>query len=266
MKVAWCIHGQPRLYLQGFQKVKEFIEKNPEVEFDFFIHGWFSESEAGGYYSFSDHRYINKDDLLILPNADKEIIDLYKPKSVLFEKSQDFDTQFLYGSLLDQSSPYDQKHKRFNNILSSINSKAKANAILQEYMLKNKEVQYDLVMNTRFDYTNDYVVDLKSVRPDRLSIILNRVYNTQSHEFILNDSYVIGGLNIIDNYNQCFYNIRNFMNDEIFKERCLKNHHYYYCINPETLMLLNMMYCFPDVENPLDMIDIRDDMLHFIPY
>lgn len=36
-KVAICIYGQPRNYKDGYKRIKKIIEKNKDIQFDFFI-------------------------------------------------------------------------------------------------------------------------------------------------------------------------------------------------------------------------------------
>ena len=267
MKIAWCIQGQPRLYKEGYKKIKEFMENNPDIEFDFFIHGWFHEKEVGQYYQFSCHRPITFNEFYIYPNTDQKIIDLYKPKSALFEERPSIDVQILFDSLLGESSDCNNTPEQFYNVLSNLKSVSQVNNLSRTYLKEHEDVHYDLVIHTRFDYLNDYIVDLKTVNPEKLSIMSKeaiKAYGLLPRQVVLKEVFVIGGLNIINHYSQAFYNVPHYVNDEKYKEYSF-HYHSSYGVNPETMMFLNMRYCFPDTKTPLDIMDIRMDMLDFLP-
>jgi len=43
MKIAICFSGQPRLYKEGYENIKDFINNNNEHNFDIFFHTWYDE-------------------------------------------------------------------------------------------------------------------------------------------------------------------------------------------------------------------------------
>ena len=250
MKIAWCLFGQPRLYKNGFINILNFINKYPDIQFDFFFHCWFDEKEIGNYY---DHSYRNpsRDELLIKPNTDIELLNLYKPKKYLFEKSKTFNTNPIQNSKIHQSTKAHEQ-KNYNNVLSNFYSKYTVNNLLQEYINNNNE-KYDLVISTRFDYLNNIVVDIKNINQNKLNIV-----HTNEQRIILNDSYIITNPNLFDIYSKAFINLSNIINNIDILNEGTK----YETTNfvPESLLTLNLIYSKIDVINT---IEKRKDMLNF---
>lgn len=252
MKIAVCIYGQPRFYKHGYMYLHELINKYPTYTFDFFIHCWFSESDVGTQYTHSYYRNVDENELIVKPDVDKEIVELYHPKMVEFEPVRTFDVSFIYGSLIDKNTT-ERQRSNYNNVLSSSYSKLRVNQILQTYMNTNNET-YDLVIATRFDYLNDFIVDLPSIDKSKLNII-----HCPTH-FNINDSYIITNPQIYNDYSQTYNNLEHLINDENLKQMYLKYSIYYEFV-PENIILLNLLYLHG--EKIMACVEMRHDMLQF---
>ena len=95
--------------------IKHIVEANPECNFDFFLHGW---------------------------NIDlkDELVDLYKPKSFLFEDNNNYN---------DEISAMITDPKDFGGISGSLSLKKSLE--LKEQYEKDNDIKYDIVIIYRYD-------------------------------------------------------------------------------------------------------------------
>lgn len=246
MKIAWCIFGQPRHLEEGYDYVNKFInnDNNKNNIFDFYIHCWFDKKNINDYYETSGFRNIDKNDLLIKDNTDKRIIELYKPIDFLFEENKIFNTEIF------------KNQKVYNNsTLSNLYSKFKVKEILIKNINNHNIFNYDLIISTRFDYLNDFIVNLNIIDKNKLNIIC--LDNTR---IVINDSYIITNIKIFNNYSNAYINIKNFINnDEIIKKCDI------YCksaeFHIEAILFMNLLYYYDN--DILNIINYRTDMLNF---
>jgi hypothetical protein len=251
MKIAICISGQPRCYKEGYPYLQELIHKYPNCVFDIFIHCWFSESDVGTRYTHSHYRPINENELVIPPNLDKELTELYRPTMVEFEPVRNFDITAICDSLMDETTTPRQR-TNYNNLFSNLYSKHCANQLLQTYM-ETHDQTYDLVIGTRFDYLNHFIINLHDVDASKLNII-------HSAHFNINDSYVITNPALYNDYTQAYRNLEQYINDNRIQQLCMK-----YCnkfeIVPEDVLISNLFYIHG--ESIISRIEMRKDMLQF---
>lgn len=66
VKIAYCLYGQPRNFIEGYKNIKKFVEKH---DVDFYYHTWTLPDE-NMFYSHSGYRNIQKEEL----KCDKDII------------------------------------------------------------------------------------------------------------------------------------------------------------------------------------------------
>jgi hypothetical protein len=79
MKIALCLSGQPRNIEIGFNKLKNSILDNNDV--DVFVHTWYDPDNL------STRSVIpGRENNTVSLDADKKILDLYQPKSHRIEK------------------------------------------------------------------------------------------------------------------------------------------------------------------------------------
>lgn len=249
MRIAWCLYGQPRCYTIGYKYVRELMEKHPNIQFDFFIHCWYSETDIGKTYEHSFYREINNSVLTIQPNTDTHILELYKPVAYLFEPVTQFDTEFIYDTRIDDRTTPRQK-SNYNNVLSSMYSKYKVNQLLQSY-----PATYDLVIETRFDYLNEFIVDLYSLNKDHIHVINHNLSHT-----IINDSYIIMNQTLFHHYSQAYVNLHHYIDNPDIEALSIKYCTYYNFV-PETLMFCNLVYIYG--EQIVSLIEKNHQLLNF---
>lgn len=125
MKIAVCLPGHVRDYKKFSNLLfKRIINTNPEHEFDFFLHTW----------DVVDFRSNEKVD-------EKELIDIYNPKSLVIE--EEIDTMF-------DEYMYLTRGNNAKSVFSQLYKIKKVSEILKEYVEKHN-IKYDLVLKYRFD-------------------------------------------------------------------------------------------------------------------
>jgi|TARA_R110000796_G_C14485464_1_gene427162 hypothetical protein len=157
MKIAICISGQPRNYEKGYLELKKwFLDK---YDCDVYIHTWKDDlpMEAGHkfakerQYEFTDKDYNN-------------IVELYKPKTWDFQNTIPFDTTNIKGAHLNY---------KLNSLLSASYSIHACYNLVRDW-----ELEYDLIIRTRFDLEfTDYISpeclflkDLSLLDPNKLNV------------------------------------------------------------------------------------------------
>jgi hypothetical protein len=156
MKVAWCLHGQPRDVLAGHSTIKSFVDKHPSVHFDFFCHTWFS-SDPTYMYPVSSWRGIQA----IPQGVDtiKSIDILYNPIKHCVEEPIDFDVSDIISSIAVRNVP---GYKNIKNTRSNLYSQTKVRDILFDYV-NRIDTNYDIVISSRYDLHKEITLDLNTL-------------------------------------------------------------------------------------------------------
>ena len=165
MKIAILMHGlagSSNKYGTGDQfdvsiSHKHFLENilnvNPSCEIDVFMHSWSTDHE-------------------------KTVIDLYKPKDFLFEDQIHFDFEYIVG---DPNLPMNEgsttngvffgmENIRFHSLFSRWYSAQVVNDLKNKYA-KNNNINYDLVMLTRYDLAYLEPFEFEKMSQDKITII-----------------------------------------------------------------------------------------------
>lgn len=159
MKSALIISGQPRSAVESFENIKSTIidHNNPDI----FIHSWIDPNMFGK--SYKANWLVNQGQhgnasCIVPHDIDKKIIDLYKPKSYLFEEPKIFE----YHPWIEKSKSPTLPIQDAMSMLYSINAATK---LKQEYEIKN-QIVYDVVMRIRFGMIirSPKIVDLKNFK------------------------------------------------------------------------------------------------------
>lgn len=240
MKIAICLYGQPRIYNSGYETIKKLVELNSEHEFHFFFHTWYDENMIGQYYSFSNYREINKNDLLIQPNVIENLIKLYSPKSYNYESPKQFDiSEIIHEPMYKNASASFKPH--INNVISNIYSKFAVSQLLKKYCDSNNYI-YDLCISIRFDFLNK--INLK-ITPLTVNFDRINIYNTYPRVYIA-DAFVISNYELFMKYSSAYENLK-----MIFKTHGLKPYLDYigcgYGLCIETILTANICLYFKDI-------------------
>jgi hypothetical protein len=191
MRIAMTISGQPRRLEAGFHELqKHFLSK---YDIDIYMHSWKDEYYYKYHYGELVHEY--KADMFAYDRA----LELYKPKSHLFEKGIRFDS---YG--IEDVGRFDS---HFGMTLSFKRAWD---------LLKSSGIKYDYVIRARFDllfshYTpvnHPYLTDITQLNPNKV----HSFKHSFDREGIRNihDQFAIGGYNVMETYHNFFPHLINY--------------------------------------------------------
>jgi hypothetical protein len=165
MKIAIMMHGlagSSNKYGTGDQfdvsiSHKHFVENvlnvNPDCEIDIFMHSWSTSHE-------------------------KTVVDLYNPKGCVFEDQIHFDFKYTVGNPnlpMNEGSTtngvfFGMENIRFHSLFSRWYSASIVNELKNKYAEKNN-INYDLIMLTRYDlaYLEPFI--FKKIKKDKITTI-----------------------------------------------------------------------------------------------
>jgi len=136
MKIAVCISGQPRNYEKGYQELKKwFLDR---YNCDIYIHTWKGKTMEAG------HKYAKERSYEFIEEDYNQILELFQPTDYHFQKPIPFDNTDIKGPTIGY---------KLNSALSASYS------IYAAYQLaKQSNIEYDLIIRTRFDLEfTDYI-------------------------------------------------------------------------------------------------------------
>jgi hypothetical protein len=184
MKIAFCLHGQPRRFEEGHAVFQRFIQQQPQdCEVDFFFHSWLLP-EGKTQYDCSIYRKIREADLIELPNIQQRLLELYKPKAYQFEYQRVFDpTPYKDTIGYRNTREYDRKYSA--NMISQLYSLWRAKDVFREYQ-ESTQTKYDMVISARFDFIKDIPI---IIRPEFINkvVMIDHYYP----RYILNGTFMM---------------------------------------------------------------------------
>jgi len=229
MKIALCLSGQPRYLEIGFDALfKNFISK---YNVDVFAHIWFDEKLIDTNIDFCipynrSHKW-EKD-------ADKKVIELYKPKKTFFEPPKQFSLEPFKGANFELIAP--------NNVLSMFYSIKQANNLKCAYENENN-FEYDLVIRARTDLILQNNLNFSLI--DKNKIYYYGLGQTMFDNIsICNDQFALGSSKLMNIYSGLFdlleFYWATYKPPSMVGERILTTHLHYsktpiYCCNNSEL-------------------------------
>lgn len=202
MKVAVCISGQPRNYLQGYKELKKwFLDK---YECDVYIHSWYDTTsviEIG-------HEYVKEKKTYSFTDKDyKKILKLYKPVKHEFQPPIVFDETGITGTYCNY---------KLNNILSA------AYSIQACYnLVKESGIEYDYIIRYRFDLQFTDYVSPECIFLKDITQLNPKYYNTFRYPDFedgrpartseIDDQFIVSGMEVADVYSNYFSYILNYV-------------------------------------------------------
>ncbi len=203
MKVAVCLHGQPRNYNAGYENISNFIILNNSHKFDFFIHCWCGDKvhlETSPRENEKKYLYIEDGEQL-----KNDLIKLYKPSLYEFEEPK---KEFDFNEMLK----YFQYNSNFKNIYSQMYSRNKVRQLLYDYSIK-KNTEYDMVVSVRIDFRKK--IDLKLD-----DVIENKTYISNIHlpRRLMPDNFILCPFKVYLNWFDFFENIPKIAENENLKK------------------------------------------------
>lgn len=148
MKIAICISGEPREYINTYYSVKEWAVQNKA---DLFLHSWDSISKPGrNFYEKNEEDSIKKTDIKFIDNIEEDIVKRYQPIKHQIENKNKLieflNTEHIYHIPADQQKFINSNYGSISQWYSS----QKANELKKQYEKQNGFV-YDIQIKTRFD-------------------------------------------------------------------------------------------------------------------
>lgn len=159
VKVAICLYGQARNYLEGYKAIKKIIDGNQTCSFDIFYHVWFKDpigNEIEKYES-SPWRKIPEKELIISRTIPEDLNSLYKPIKFKVECPRYFDNDIYKNSEIFYRTSYNNQ-KNINNTTSQMYSRSEVRNLLATH-----DEKYDIVITTRFDYVHTVHIDIEKL-------------------------------------------------------------------------------------------------------
>jgi hypothetical protein len=225
MKIAYCLYGQPRDYQTGFKHIKEFMEKNPDVTFDFYFHTW--KIPSNELYETSTWARCSTDVLKQDTNIEEQLLNLYKPIRYLFEHKITFSIEPYKNTIAFQNMVQPKQIENIHNVLSQMHSRMKVCSLFVE---ENRH--YDYVITSRFDYCKPIDIDLSKINTQKIY-----VSNVHVPRHIIPDNCMMFPTEI---YKAVFTDMYAVLNDTRV-DSLMKKHREVLSMNPEELVLANVL-------------------------
>jgi hypothetical protein len=233
-RVALCLYGQPRNYIEGHKYIKQFILEKYEPTV--FFHTWFDKDLAGTIYDVSPWRTIDQNYKTMKEDTIDNLVQLYQPERYYYEKPITFNIENIINSNGYQKT---EKKTNVNNTLSQMFSRQRVRNILEEYQKENN-MTFDMVIGIRFDIQISKLEDFD---------VTQNIYVFNFHKerpLIFPDNIIISNstnfLKIFDIFN----NILNLLNSEISDEQKISYDHFKIMggcvINPEELIAAQILF------------------------
>ena len=162
MKIAFCLYGQPRNYIQGYNNIMNFKNKF-NLTLDFYFHTWVSNER----YECSPWRDINENELQPNKFVVAELIRLYEPKAYCSDMAKKFDDTDVKDTLAYRNSS-DKEKANINNLLSQLYSRYRVKNLVNDnaHLYGN----YDIVILSRFDFLNEINLDPNTVDTEKIYV------------------------------------------------------------------------------------------------
>ena len=202
MKIALCIHGQPRLIPQCASYILKNMCEGYDV--DVFFHFWFDEKLQTEPYKFGGEWNNQR----IPTNAVEKVFDIYKPIAYRIESSKSFvDSlvpfqpsleRYWYGSLEDPDQ-LGFRNRTINNCLSYFYSLNEVNKLKKEYEYAN-DFKYDWVVRCRTDTVLHTKIQFESYNPS----VINFSFLQGQPDGMINDWFDFAGSKEMDAFMSVF--------------------------------------------------------------
>lgn len=244
LKIAYCLYGQPRKLLEGYNNITSFLH-NQNISVDFFYHTWFKKptSESDVYYDVASYRNIPYEEKKIDPDIISKINELYKPiafkydEPMIFKDKQQF---IIESSVYKNSNGLIQNN--INNLISQMYSRQQVRDLLSDYLDKNKSIEYDYVITSRFDFIRKIYINLNSL--DNKYVYVSNINLPVKY---IPDNFIISSQIVYLNMNNIYKNIENFISND--NNNKIISYINKLEINAEYMLFANYIYYYNDLSN-----------------
>jgi hypothetical protein len=212
MRIAICFSGQPRFVNECYNGIKNnLINQNPDVDFDIFVHTWYSD-ETSDKILYGNEISSFSGDAKIKKGVIDDIKRLYSPIKISVDSPKNFISDLYFDDVVEKYfSGYNSSgltkrefgNLKVSNLYSMWYSILQSNILKREYELESGK-SYDMVIKFRFDNICRRPILLKEIDPNFLYY----------HEMGQPDGMISDWINIsssknMDTYSSIFNNIKN---------------------------------------------------------
>jgi len=226
------------MYRQGHSIFREWLDKHPTIEVDFFYHAWYKPSSTNEpeYYVAAPWRNIPKEHLRIEHDIIEKLNELYCPKMHCYDEPMTFDCEQYIDTIAYRNAPEKIKQNR-NNVLSQFYSRNCVRNLLETYM-KATNIKYDFVVSSRFDFLNPISIDLHALEMNKLytsAISRPRKYIPDMFNICSVEDYL--------HFENTYSTLDNIVNNADIEQK-IKENGEQLIFNVEQLLFANYLYWF----------------------
>jgi len=257
-RVAYCLYGQPRELLNGYNNIMSFLKKFKNIDVDFFYHTWYDDDcvNKDMYYDIASWRIKSRGrKVKMMKNVIFAINKLYNPVCYDYEKPKQFDIDSLkesacYKNNTNSDNFSKQLVKNMNNLMSQLYSRNRARDIFYNYIQSNNllvgykdVVIYDFVITSRFDFLRKIEIDLNDIDPSKIYVSVKHLPRK-----IFPDNFMIMNTQNYMNIFNLYNNLHNIINNKDIQNKLEKNGEML-IFTVESLILASFFYYFDDFNN-----------------
>ena len=164
MRIALCLYGQPRNFLNNWVHIHNNIIKDNNV--DVFFHSWYDSNDRNIHKMTPGFENYNLEESL-----DSLIPSLVNPKKFILEKQKSFNDKLVnttdenieecwsYSKIYDRENFIRDRVKSGYSMWYSINQ----SLLLKEIYSQENKFEYDCVVVSRFDVSPKIKIDFNSI-------------------------------------------------------------------------------------------------------
>ena len=216
MKIALCIHGQPRKALETYPFIYENIIKPNNA--DVFIHMNFDKNNL-----YMEKSHCDNGNCYLQPNIDEQLISLYNPIRYLIEPPKNFSNKIInlsdhrlksHKRMNAHKNWTDDDHKSYiiKQMYSFYYSVYKCNELKELYSLE-QNIHYDYIICIRFDLCPKQPIICSNYNP-------NFIYYLEigQPDNLISDWFNFGSNAIMNIYSSIFLNVE-YLNTFLFLKK-----------------------------------------------
>jgi len=192
MKIALTLSGQPRRYQLGYKQLKKWFLDRYDI--DVYLHSWITPEVYKYHYGEIQRHYH------IENSTYDNLLELYQPKSYLFEEPINFDaSNFMsYQGLNSQMGMFMSLKRSWE-------------------LLEDSGIKYDYIIRARSDLFFDHynrsdnplLSNISNLDPN--IVHFPRRHNDTDSSRSINDIFAIGGYEVMKVYHNIFPHILNYL-------------------------------------------------------
>lgn len=207
MKIALCLSGQPRNAIATSNRIKQNILNNNDV--DVFMHAWYDPTDLNFYKRCPGHWGRSAEN-----DIDKRLIEIYNPKSYIFEKPKQWSNDSMKVSVENIKQCFDYGLKdpdgieKFEKYIVNIShsqwySNLKVISLKEDYSVQNN-VQYDFVVKLRYDVSPSIEINFNNKLIQKNILYYQNLNHPRN---MISDWFAMGSNNVMNIWGSLYFYI-----------------------------------------------------------